>query len=567
MKAQSNFFILGFIAAVCLLVSGAFGQMQVGSQGHALDASSLSGSGGYNTRVPSNYLKNTHMSSVTESRGLSGFHGHVPTLSSSLQCGISTGGVDKFIRQSVGVSTLSSPQKLYNPKDTFYIDPMKATLRTGQILQAEGRGVIPRPGHANPQSSRAMDKMYVNAMSEYAPIMPQANKLAMAGQALSAQPIGKPLSAVYGRPDSDLAKKAELDHIIQRGGDSLYGVMNSGDRRNIAEEIRDFDKDLPAYNQPQHPVDALHEQVPEGSESGKSRFGEPIVARAELTKKSDTTPQGLENRRIVASQTSSWRSLPTENQDSYTDLLVALRGRRNAEKRKETIGLKGKESGEKGEKEKLDMSKPAEGVRPAVKLPGYKKNIELTKDNQIIIHGFTGKSIDVFSQYMNKARESLGNGLYYQAARQYDLAAIAKSQNPMPQLGGCLAYFGAGEWESSARKLAAALNIFPPLVETRLDLPEFLSNDDLKANFAELETWIQNTSKKPTLVLLATYIAHNLGDETAAQKYAAMLKDQNDAPAIFHAFADYVLTGKRPTEMMEKTGSTGGDRKKMPKPQ
>jgi len=154
---------------------------------------------------------------------------------------------------------------------------------------------------------------------------------------------------------------------------------------------------------------------------------------------------------------------------------------------------------------------------------------------------------------MNYAKDSLNNGLYYQAARQYDLAAIAQSQNPMPQLGGCLAYFGAGEWESSARKLVRGLRLFPPLMETRIDLPQFLSNDDLKANFAELENWIQNTNKKPMLVLLATYIAHNLGNKTKAREYATMLKEEKNAPALFHAFADYVLSGKRPAEMLKKS--------------
>jgi hypothetical protein len=191
----------------------------------------------------------------------------------------------------------------------------------------------------------------------------------------------------------------------------------------------------------------------------------------------------------------------------------------------------------------------------ALKSPGYKKNIELTKDNQIIIHKLTGKPIDVFSQYMTKAKESLGKGLYYQASRQYDLAAIVKPQNPMPYLGGCLAYFGAGEWESSAKKLASAFKLFPPLMETRIDLPEFLSNDDLKANFAELESWIEKTSKKPMLVLLATYMAHNLGDKPKAQKYATLLKEEKRVHPLFHAFADYVLSGKRPAEMLEKIGT------------
>ena len=545
MKKQNNTWVFGIV--FCLLVADASGQMQVGSQGRALDASSLAGSGGYNTQVPSSYMKNTHISSLTESRGLSRFHGNVPTLSSSLRVGVNTSGVDRFIRQSVGVSTLKSPQKLYDPKDTYYIDPLVATLRTGQILQAEARGEVPLPGRPNQPSSRMVDKMYVNAMSDYTPIMPQKNRLAVSGQALTMQETRKSPSLMsYGRPDSDLAKKAELDHIIQRGGDSLYGVMHSDDRRDIAKEIRDFDEDMPAYNQPKRPLDALQEQILEG----ESQPGEPIKGRGKLDQKPDTAQEGLEGRRIVASQTSRWHSLPGENQDSYLELLVALRGRRRAEQRQEATALEDQSGKDKPMPDSSIPTPPSPAA--ARKQPGYKKNIELTKDNQIIIHKLTGKPVDVFSQYMTKAKESLGKGLYYQASRQYDLAAIAKSQNPMPYIGGCLAYFGAGEWESSARKLAAALNLFPPLVETRIDLPQFLSNDDLKANFAELENWIQHTNKKPMLVLLATYIAHNLGDKTKATKYATMLKNQKNAPAVFHALADYVLTGKRPAEMLKE---------------
>jgi hypothetical protein len=554
MKKRNNAWVFGMV--VCLLVTGAFGQMQVGSQGRALDASSQAGSGGYNTRVPSNYMKNTNMSSLNESRGLSGFHGKVSDLSGNFQGRISTDGVSRFMRQSVGVSTLSSPQKLYDPKDTYYVDPSRAVLRTGQILQAEGRGEVPRPGHTNPPSSVMRSKAYVNAMADYAPIMPQQNRLATAGQALTSQETRK-ISPMrnYVRPDSDLAKKVELDHIIQRGGDSLYGIMHSDDRRDIAKEIREFDEDMPAYNQPIRPLETLQQQ---GLEA-ESRFGKPIEGRGELNRESDTTGKGLENRRIVASQTSTWHTRPIENQDSYMELLVALRGRRDAEKRKKAIDSEGKDA---------EKTKPEEDAPATLTPPGYKKNVELTKDNQIIIHKLSGKSFDVFSQYMNRAKESLGKGLYYQASRQYDLASIAKSQDPMPYIGGCLAYFGAGEWKSSARKLSVALKLFPPLVETRLDLPEFLSNDDIKANFAELESWIEKTGRKPALILLGTYISHNLGDKTKAQKYATMLKEEKSVPPVYHAFADYVLTGKRPAEMLKKNkqkalgnpGAPGGNR-------
>ena len=557
MKVQSIILIFG---VVCLLMTNTFGQIQVGSQGRALDASNLAGSGGYNTRVPSNYLRNTHMSSLTESRGLSGFRGNAPSLSSTLSIGDNTSGVSRFIRQSVGVSTLSSVQKLYDPKDTFYVDPLQATLRTGKILQAEGRGEVPLPGRPNPQSSTARNRMFVNAMADYAPIMPQANRLATSGQALTTRKIRKsPALMNFERPNSAFAKKVELDHIIQRGGDSLYGVLHSEDRRDIAKELRDFDKDMPAYNQPKLPLN--EQQEPSGEID--SPLGEPITGREELNKKPEPTQQELENRIIVASQTSNWRNLPRGNQDSYMDLLVALRARRKAEKQEETIDPKEEKDG----KGKPVIPKPSMGkspkllpLLPELNLPGY-KNVELTKDNQIIIHKLTGKPVDVFSQYMTKAKESLSRGLYYQASRQYDLATIVRSQNPLPYLGGCLAYFGAGEWESSAKKLTAALKLFPPLMETRIDLPQFLSKNDLKTNFAELEDWIQNTNKSPMLILLGTYMAHNLGDETKAQKYAAMLKKEKNVPPVFHAFADYVLSGKRPAEMIKE-----GTGKKMPKP-
>ena len=185
MKMQRNTWAIGII--ICLLVTGAFGQ--------------------------TSYLKNTHMSSLTESRGLSAFHGNIPTLSSSLRVG-STSGVSRFIRQSVGLSTLSSAQDLYDPKNTYYIDPLAATLRTDQILQAEGRGEVPLPGRSNPPSS-SMNEMYVNAMPDYASIMPHTNRLVTSENVLSTRKIKKipPMRTYamknYGYPRSDLAKKVE----------------------------------------------------------------------------------------------------------------------------------------------------------------------------------------------------------------------------------------------------------------------------------------------------------------------------------------------------------------------
>ncbi len=545
MNKQSNILISGIV--VFLLVGGSFGQMQVGTQGRALDASSQAGSGGYNSRVPSSYTKNTHMSSLTESRGLSGFRGHVPTLSSSLRVGDSTNGVSRFIRQSVGVSTLRSPQKLYDPKDTYYIDPLRATLRTGQILKAEGQGTLALPGKPVPRSSSAMDKMYVNAMAEYAPIMPRAGALASSGQALTTREIRpSPGLRSYQRPGSELAKKVELEHVIRRGGDSMYGVLKSGDRRDIAAAIRDFDKDLPAYNQPKRPLDTLQDPMVDD----ESKRGQPIDGRERLDPKPGAW-DGLEGRRVVASQTNNWRTMPAANQDSYVDLLMMLKQKRDAEQQKKDMGIKDPTRKNKPaspplpeDADDIDAALDATPMRRAYK----SRNVELTKNNRIIIHKLTGKPVGVFSQYMTLGKESLSKGLYYQAARQYDLATIAKSQNPMPYLGGCLAYFGSGEWESSAKKLTTALKIFPPLVETHIDLPEFLSNDDIKANFAELENAIQAGNEKPTLILLATYISYNLGDKINAQKYATMLKAEKSVPPVYHTLADYVLTGKLPSE-------------------
>jgi hypothetical protein len=531
------------IAGLCAV---SIGQVrQAGSSGRALDRSYQVGSGGYNTRIPQNYapLGNTHISGITESRGLSAFMGRAPTLTSELTVGARTNGLSRFRRQAVSMSDVSSGAGLYDPQRTTYVDPLRATITVHDVVGASRDYQMPtRGGTRSPGTSQQAKKLFVDATAGYKPLMTQDARLGPLGETLTVRP------EMYDAQKSDqLIRTVDSMDIAHRGGDELFGILRREDRAKLAEEINEFqDEDTPKEDRSlDASVDARAyqpiEPKPIGAERDLAdRLAGPGVEKPSLglEKKSDRDdPRRMDLRDETT-------GLPAEDQDVFLDLLLTLRektqAQERAQKKEPPPGLQ--------DIEEEDELYPPKRVRRTRTDRSGRRLVEQDKNNRIIIRGLAGKSGDMFNRYMTRAKRDMKAGRFYSASRQYELASINSPRNPLARLGSSLSTFAAGEWYTSAGELRRAMELFPPLMETKLDISSMMSEEIFRKRLDDLETWIATINKEPLLLFLAAFMQNNAGNEAGARRHAEELRKSDEADDLIKAYAEYVLTGKRPAE-------------------
>jgi len=230
---------------------------------------------------------------------------------------------------------------------------------------------------------------------------------------------------------------------------------------------------------------------------------------------------------------------PRKNQDVFVDILIALQRERDADAR-----LKPSRTDD-----------AAAGLFPPD--PDQDDALVGVEDNQVIIHGLAGQSQDMFNQFMARGQAGLKAGRYYEAARSFELATILNDANPTAAIGQGLALFGAGEFYSASNMVRRAMDAFPPIMETRLDLAGMMSKDDLERRIKELRERTALDERAPhdeadtPLLLLAAFMAHNAGDTKAARAYAARLAARDDAKPVVRLYAIYLTTGKIPQSLPE----------------
>jgi len=155
---------------------------------------------------------------------------------------------------------------------------------------------------------------------------------------------------------------------------------------------------------------------------------------------------------------------------------------------------------------------------------------------------------------MTEAQTLMSRGQYYDAAAKFSSAAVANPQNPLSQMGAALAMFGAGEPVSAAFRLRRAMEIFPPIMETQMAVAEMMDAATFDDRLAELDGLLgeQTPNDSQMLLLLATYMHASAGQEDQAKAYAQRLADVA-SDALMSAYAQFVLTGKRPDEQTDQS--------------
>ncbi|MCD4824753.1 MAG: hypothetical protein K8S55_09100 [Phycisphaerae bacterium] len=549
------------------------------AQGRLLDASLEYGSGGINSAVPTNYV-NTHISSLTESRGLSGFSGRAPNLSRSLRVRDISGGISTFRQQSLGGAYSSRSGNLYRPQEMKYDNPLTRTLHTRDIVRAESIGRLPLPKNVT-RNNKIANKLFVDATVDYKSFMP-----------VNARVTGRELG--LGRDDprhaiqNQLIHKFESHDIAQRGGDELFGVLRQEDRAKLARELSEF-RDEDKADKVEADQQAVDAQV-------DARIGEPLEAETgkELVERlrkpgepreTEDARDSRDKRKLRPDRMStSTPDIPGENQDVFFDLLLKLQEQKRQDREAEA---KAKEAAKAEAQDAIrelpdEEPSPAETalpyrIRQESRLEPSERFVEVDAKKHLIIHNLAGTSKDLFNRYMNRAKKDLLAGRSYQASRWYELATMVRPKNPLAYLGGCLSTFAAGEWFTASRRLQAAVELFPPLMETKLNIPKLMPAKTFRTKLAALENWIATINEKDVqLLFMAAFLQHNDGNDNGARRHAKtileveksdrqlikglkkktnykiLLQRHEERYRIPKAYAEYLLSGKVPSKQSAK---------------
>jgi tetratricopeptide (TPR) repeat protein len=219
------------------------------------------------------------------------------------------------------------------------------------------------------------------------------------------------------------------------------------------------------------------------------------------------------------------------NQDIFSDVLMKLYQERTAPAGQTPSG---------------DLSGP--GPSPA-RTAANNPLVE-TKGSEVLIHSLAGAGKDSFNLFMASAQGKMKDGKFYAASRDYELALTINPSNPLALEGAGLAKFAAGEPYTAAFELSRAIEVFPPLMETRLDVAKFVDEKTFSSRLAALDERLSaGPDRQETLLLmLATFLHQNAAQTDKAKAYAQLLKDAPKATKLMQTYADYVLTGKKPAQ-------------------
>jgi hypothetical protein len=518
------------VAVAVGLSAPALGQVTRVEIGRALDASPRVGSAGYNTSVPAGTGINSQLYVTGQVRGLGSFHGRVGYYADNqLNLNVPSGRLSDFRRQSVGLSdVLSGPAYLPAP----YYDPSLTAMKAPGILAgrtAPGANV-PAPSLLAPGSPTSLgEKLYVDALNGYGPVVPLPRaSVPGPGRALEVGPFWQPDAWTWRGAARSTVPAGRAAAATDAMG--LFAVARSREQNELAQELyREYQREVGAGRRVAAGVEARVDARPGTGPAGGSAGS------------SVTGPTGETRGGPVGGAAGE----PQANQDVFLDMLMRLRQRRVATERRAEEGRLRPPAGAPAGPA---VTPPADEGSPRSGL------VELSADQKVVLRGLAGKGGDVFNVHMARAESDLRAGRFYAAANRYRTASLVNSRNPLPRVGMGLALLGAGESLSAAFQLRSAMGVFPPIMETQVDVGGLMGAKTLQSDLKVVERRLQTagSESKPLLYFLATFLANNLDQRQQAKSYAEKLKSYAGEDKLLKAYADYVLTGRRPDDASAK---------------
>ena len=552
---------------ICAVLGACLAAGPVGAQvtrvrgGHALDANYEVGSGGTNAPVVSRPTTASQLYITGQVSGLGSFQGPVGYYApNELYMNVPSAGQKVFRRQSVSLQeVLSGPTYITVP----YHDRSDTAFHLRRIIsgQTVPGSDVPLVSAISPVRTRDLAEQ---ARKEYGPI-----GTVPAGGALSSQvsQVGAldprrtaPSPPRTARPGIGTARPTGV--MIPRPADSVFGIAHSQKQQELAEELYELaqkESGLVA------PIDARVENRIDAEASGTKERAKPVDDATQ----EDGVPDKPQEIRPA---TPTGRVLPARGQDVYLDLLRDLTREQPSRPGKQASPGPFEKIAEiakpvelpEGSAERAPEDEEAEAQDEWAKIGTEPTAAQLPR-KPVVLYCLAGKSKDLFNIQMTRAQKSLLDGKYYAAGDEYRLAIIINPENPLAQIGLGLSLFCAGEPLSAGMHMTRAMRIFPPLMETHVDVPAMLGELGYTNRFQPQLSRVTERlaasagagqsggshKDEALLAFISTYLHYCINDSQGARSAAKRLESL--APhcpdrQLYQALAKFILTGKRPRQ-------------------
>ncbi|MCP4376465.1 MAG: hypothetical protein GY794_09855 [bacterium] len=490
-----------------LVTQGAWGQISRVQGGRALDSNYRIGSGQVNSTAPRRTTFGSQMYITGQVSGLGAFRGRTGySAANQLRMTIPSAALSDFRRQSVGLSDVLSGNT-YRP--TQYLDPSTTALGVNAISSGQTA-----TGTNVPKSTILARKAIAEAMSDF--------RLGVRSGGAITYNIQPAIMVDLSTP-----------RIVNRHGFS--GVSNTTGAFG-ASELAVFTVSRPSQRS------AVDEELQRLSEDDHTRID--ASARDRIVPiagdgNPDLTRGALGNTGIAGKG--------TVESDVFLSLVYLLQ-----QQHLDSLNKVADSEPESGD--------PKIKLKPLGARPGSIELIEQGLRGELVFNTLAGRGPDAFNTAMRKGENHLKEGHFYDAAEQYRVAKELAPGNPTTRLGLAVALFGAGESLGAAFQLRQAMEMFPPIMATRLNVVRKIPTKKLKARLDQIHDRIKGrkgTNVDPQLVMLATYMHRSSGENYIAELCAVKLKGSAGDDKLYKAYATYVLTGKRPAEMQSTTRPSG----------
>jgi len=504
---------------LALVTSGAWGQIVPVQDGRALDSNYRLGGDRINSATPRRTTFSSQMYITGQVTGLGAFRGTTGYVAANqLRMTVPSSTLSDFRRQSVGLSDVLAGET-YRTRE--YLDRSTTALGLRGItsgLTAPGTNV-PRTGHVEALVPR---KVLDEAMSDFRPLLGK-----------------RPGNAISTDMQPAIKIDAAAPRVIDRRGFRIAPVVPEVFG---ASELAVFTVSRPSQR---NAVDVELQEL--------QRLGADDITRI------DSKVRGP----IIAP--------PAAGTDDGTRTALGSTGRADKGALESDVFLSMvyllqkqhlDSSGGSGIARPIDpKDNPDLKLKPLGAKPGSAELVEQGLRGELVFNTLAGKGPGSFNAAMREGEKQLKSGHFYNAADQYRLAVEIAPDNPTAHLGLSVALFGAGESLGAALQLRRAMEIFPPVMVTRLKVIRKIPSKKLKGRLDEIYKGLKGrkgTNVNPQMAMLATYMHRGAGENYIAELCAVKLKGTAGDDKLFAAYATYVLTGKRPAAMKPTTRPASG---------
>ena len=503
-------YIVGLIV-LTLSVSGAWGQITAVQDGRALDSNTQLGSQRINSRTPQRSSFSSQMYVTGQVSGLGAFKGETGYYAQNeLRMTVPSSALSGFRRQSVGLSDVLSGNTY---RTGAYFDRSTTALSLRGItagLAAPGTNVPIQSNIGSVISRKAMN----DAMSDFRPLLGKRPGNAIGANIQETIKMGPIKPRILARRGviSDPTKFQYLGAPDL----SVFTVSRPSQRSEVDSELRELEQ--------------LNED--DFSRINSKRRGDNVASPAPGTENA-VSPIALGGTGLA--------SQAAVDSDVFLQLVQLLQEQHLAS------------SGEPVEPKSTD---PELKLKPLGARPDSVELVEKGLRGELVFNTLVGKGRDTFNVAMKKGEKQLAEGSFYSAADQYKLAVEVAPDNPTARLGLSVALFGAGETLGAALQLRRAMEIFPPVMVTRLKVIRKIPSEKLKGRLDTLYKRLEGRkglNVDPQLAMLSAYMHRGAGENYIAEKCAFKLKDAAQDDKLYKAFAEFVLTGKRPSDLKTPT--------------